>query len=317
MKSRTGKAVLILLIFSIPGLLAAGPMSFPEIIPLPDGFGPEGIAVGRGSQFFVGSIWTGAIYKGSLRSGAGQILVPPRPGERFAVGLSHDQRSDFLFVAGGFTGQGYVYDARTGADAGLFQLTTEPVNLVNDVVVTRQAAYFTDSFRPALYRLPLGPGGELPDPGAVEDLPLSGDFVHLPGETNANGIDATPDGKWLLVINYATGLLYRVDPLTGYAMAVDLGGMSLAFGDGILLDGGRTLYVVQNLFNQIAVVELGTELLTGTIVDTLVSPDFRIPTTAAEFGHRLYAVNARFDVAPPTGPPPANLEFEVVAVEKK
>jgi sugar lactone lactonase YvrE len=290
----------------------------PKIIPLPDGWGPEGIAVGRDSQFFVGSIWTGAIYTGDLRTGAGQILVPPRPGERLAVGLAYDRRSDNLFVAGAFSGQGYVYDASTGADAGVFQLNA-PGSLINDVVVTLRAAFFTDSFRPVLYRLPLGPAGELPGSTTVEEVPLGGDYLHVlgPNVVNANGIDATPDGEWLLVVNWATGLLYRVDPLTGFAMQVDLGGDTLLSADGILLDGSHTLYVVQSFLNQIAVVELDHTLLTGTIVDIITSPDFRFPSTVAEFGNRLYPVNARFDVAPPDLPTPPGLEFEVVAADKK
>lgn len=311
----------ILLLALGPGLLSAESPTFPEVIPLPDGFGPEGIATGGGTDFFVGSLVTGAVYKGSLRTGAGGILVPPRPGERFAVGLSHDRRSNYLFVAGAFAGQGYVYDAASGADAGVFQLTTEPLNLINDVVVTREAAYFTDSFRPALYRLPLGPGGRLPAPDAAEEVPLGGEFVQVPGEVNANGIDATPNGDWLVVGNLVLGTLYRVDPWSGYASQIDLGGDLLPAADGILLepggDGAFTLYVVQNVLNQIAVVRLEADLLSGAVVGTIVSPFFRVPATVAELGNRLYAVNARFDVAPPPLPAPPDLEFEVVAVAKE
>jgi sugar lactone lactonase YvrE len=299
-------------------LLIAAPVtgaSFPSIIPLPLGFAPEGIAVGHGTEFFVGSLVTGEIYKGDLRTGSGAVLVQPSP-PRLAVGLALDQRSNFLFVASAFFGQAHVYDARTGADVGVFQLTTALDAFVNDVVVTRQAAYFTDSWRPVLYRLPLGPGGRLPGPTAAEEIPLTGDYLHLPPDAvNANGIDATPNGEWLLVINWSTGLLYRVDPLTGYAMLVDLGGETLPSGDGILLDGGHTLYVVQSFLNQIAVVDLDPSLLTGAVVDTIANPDFRIPSTAAELGNRLYLVNARFDVAPPGDPAPG-VEFEVVGVQK-
>jgi hypothetical protein len=38
---------------------------------------------------------------------------------------------------------------------------------------------------------------------------------------------------------------------------------------------------------------------------------FRIPTTIAEFGDALYAVNARFDV-----PPTPDTEYDVVRVSK-
>ena len=63
-------------------------------------------------------------------------------------------------------------------------------------------------------------------------------------------------GNWLMIVNWVTGLLYRVDPVTGFAMQVDLGGETLLSGDGILLDGRNTLYVVQSFANQIAEVDL-------------------------------------------------------------
>ena len=45
--------------------------SFPEVIPLPNGFQPEGIAINSSGTFYVGSIPTGAIYRGDLATGAG------------------------------------------------------------------------------------------------------------------------------------------------------------------------------------------------------------------------------------------------------
>jgi hypothetical protein len=332
---RRGMAVscvlLILLLLQGFASLAAPPKAFPKRIMLPNGFQPEGIATGRGTDFFVGSLGRladdgmttigGAIYKGDLRTGQGQILVPSEAG-RMALGLAVDPRTNYLFVAGGPFGNATVYDAATGATVAEYQLTTAPflTTLVNDVIVTRQAAYFTDSFRPFLYRVQLGPGGALPDPVVVQEIPLGGDFVHVPFEINANGIDATPNGKRLVVINYYLGTLYRVSPATGVAAQIDLGGDTLSYGDGILLDG-KTLYVMQNEFNHIAVVDLAPDLLSGSVVRQITDPDFKIPTTIAEFGSHLYAVNARFDVAPPPlpGNPPAdpNLEYDVIKVPKR
>jgi hypothetical protein len=234
--------------------------------------------------------------------------VPPQEG-RIAVGLAYDERSNYLFVAGGPGGAGYVYDAATGATVGVFPFTTES-SFVNDVVVTKDAAYFTDSFRPYLYQLPLGPAGQLPDPSAVEAIALGGDFVFVPGGFNANGIDATPNGKSLVIVHSSRGELYHVDPNTGDAQVIDLGGGSVPNGDGILLDG-KTLYVVQNRLNQIAVVQLDPDLLAGTIVRTITDPAFRVPTTIAEFGNALYAVNARFGTTPTP-----DTEYEIVRVNK-
>ena len=43
----------------------AGAQTFPNRIELPDGFQPEGIAI-AGEQFYVGSIPTGAVYRGAF-----------------------------------------------------------------------------------------------------------------------------------------------------------------------------------------------------------------------------------------------------------
>jgi sugar lactone lactonase YvrE len=125
---------------------------------------------------------------------------------------------------------------------------------------------------------------------------LTGDWQQVEG-FNANGIAETPNRKALLVVNSATGLLYRVDPETGQATEVDLGGNSLPNGDGLLVRG-RTLYVVQNQDNQVAVFRLNAAGTTGQLVDTLTSDDFDIPTTVAAFGNSLYLPNARFNTPP-------------------
>lgn len=276
------------------GLTAADSV-FPGHIQLPDGFRPEGIAVGRGHTFFAGSLGNGSIYRGDLRTGEGAVLVTPPEG-RVAVGLSVDNNEQ-VFVAGGPTGQAYVYDGTTGAEVAVLDLNPAGGSFINDVVATRSAAWFTDSFRPVLYRVPIGSDGTV---GAPEVVPLGGDYVHQPGAFNANGIDATPDGGALIIVQTVTGLLFRVEPATGHADAIDLGGNTLPNGDGILLHG-KTLYVVQNRLNQVAQVDLATDLLSGSVSEVLTSSDFSIPTTVAEFGSSLYAVNARFGVPPGPG----------------
>jgi hypothetical protein len=59
------------------------------------------------------------------------------------------------------------------------------------------------------------------------------------------------------------------------------------------------------------VIRLSPDYTAGGLACFITSPDFRIPTTIARHGNTLYAVNARFDVAPPFLPVP-NVEFEVV-----
>src|SRR5215216_209441 len=299
--------LLVLLLIALSVTMIAA-QAFPEVIPLPNGFQPEGIAVGKGSTFFVGSIPTGAVYSGDLRTGQGEVLVPPQEG-RAAVGLKYDKRTGLLFVAGGPTGFAYIYNGETGANVDEIQLTTGP-SFINDVVITKDAAYFTNSLQPVLYRVPLENNGDLPASPTVEEIPLTGDYQFTPNAFNANGIAATPDGKTLIIVNTVDGVLYNVDPATGVATRIDLGGASVPNGDGILLQG-KTLYVVQNRLNQIAVVELNSDLTEGTIVDTITSSAFRVPTTIARFGDSLYAVNARFGT-----PPTPDTEYEVVRVPR-
>jgi sugar lactone lactonase YvrE len=302
--------LLILLIvglsFSMMGATSA--VVFPTTIPLPDGFRPEGIASGNGHTFFVGSLANGAIYGGDLATGEGAVVVPGQAG-RVSVGLKYDSRSGLLFVAGGPTGKAFIYDPATGALVREIQLTTPPTTFVNDVVVSTEAAYFTDSMRPVLYRVPLDANGA--PTGTSQEIPLGGDFEFIAGAFNANGIDAVPNGDLLIIVNSTTGDLYAVDPATGDATLIDLGGGSVLRGDGILLQG-KTLYVVQNVFNQVAVVEVSNDFTTGEIVDLITSASFRVPTTIAAFGSRLYVVNARFDT-----PPTPDTDYDVVLVPEE
>lgn len=300
-------ALLALVVSSFTPALAQN--VFPPVIPLPDGFQPEGIAVGRGPTFFVGSIPTGSIYRGSLRTGEGEVLVPAQE-DRMAIGLDFDQRSGYLFVAGGPTGQAYVYDSESGDSLAEYTLTTDVPVFINDVIVTREAAYFTNSFQPYLYRVPLGPGGSLLEDPEIQVIELVGDYTQVAG-FNVNGIAASPNGKWLIIVNSSLGTLYRVDPVSGFATLIDLSGATVPNGDGILLQG-RTLYVVQNQLNQIAVVELSPDLTSGEVVATITDDDFRVPTTIASFGRYLYAVNARFGT-----PPTPETEYEVVQVLRR
>jgi sugar lactone lactonase YvrE len=278
---------------------AAGGGAFPQKIELPDGFQPEGIDI-AGGRFFVGSIPTGAVYRGSLRTGEGSELVQPQAG-RAAIGVDVDRGR--LFVAGGDTGKAFVYDARDGSNIASLDLTDESSTFVNDVVVTKRAAWFTDSFQPVLYRLPLGPNGQPGTQSSVQTVPLGGEYVHG-GGFNVNGIDATPNGKTLVIVQSGPGKLFTVTP-AGVAKAIVLtgnaGNESVPNGDGILLDG-KTLYVVQNRLNVVAKIALEKNLGSGRVVTRIGNADFDVPTTIAEHGKRLYAVNARFP--PPPRPTP-------------
>lgn len=286
---------------------------FPGAVALP--FSPEGIAIGNGTTSYAGNLTgtagpLGAIYRGDLRTGVFSILYPgdTRP----VLGLKYDSRSRLIFAARGSTGRGTVIDESTGTAVTEFIFAPAPT-FINDVIVTRDAAYFTDSQRPQLYRVPLGAAGELV--GGFAIIPLSGDWVQTgtthcgganPNPTgvnpgfNANGIVATPDGSRLLVNNLRVGTVYLVDPATGNATEVDLAGGNVCYADGMLL-AGHTLYVVQNLLSRVAVIQLSPDYASGVIA-RYIQHTHPI-TTLARHGSALYAVTAGFGFLAPFSQP--------------
>jgi sugar lactone lactonase YvrE len=266
---------------------------FPAVMALPNGWLPEGIAT-VGHTAYLGSRADGDIYRLDLRTGQGSVISQGPGTPSVGVKAGHG----LLWVAGGPSGSGRVVNLATGAIAASLPFTTNP-SFVNDVLLTRGAAWFTDSLQPQLYRVSL-------DDWSVTTLPLSGEWVQNAGN-NANGISTTPDGRALLVINSSNGTLYRVDPASGEATTVD-SDVPLTAGDGLLREG-RTLYVVQNRLNTIAVLRLGKHGTSAELADTITSPNFDVPTTVARWGDRLYLPNARF-----TTPPTPDTTYSVVQV---
>jgi len=258
----------------------------PDRIALPDGFRPEGIAAGEDRSVYVGSIPTGRVLEIDTKTGSQQEAVPAREGHA-AIGLKYDGRGKRLFVSGGPTGKAFVYDANGGAELAAFQLTApgQPT-FINDVVLTRGAAYFTDSRQPVIYAVKR-------DLSGVTPIALTG-FPMTAGQNNLNGIEAAGNGRVLLAVQSSEGVLWRIDPATGSHAPVDLHGAVLTDGDGLLLIGERTLLVVQNRSNQIAVVKLDRGYRSGRVVRTITHPDFDVPTTVASKRGSLYLPNARF-----------------------
>jgi sugar lactone lactonase YvrE len=276
---------------------------FPTEFPLPAGFLPEGIAIGALPLAYFGSRADGDIFRVNLVTGEGRVISQgPGPGNP-TIGLKIDHRGR-LFVSGGGAGNARVVSARTGEILASYSFVT-PIpdannTFINDVVLTPDGAYYTDSRAAHLFHLPLGRHGKLPGQDGVVRIPLSGDWVpNAAGVApSANGIARTPDGKALIVVASNLGQLYRVNPDTGVATLIDLGGETVVNGDGLLLDG-RRMYVVQNRLNTVAVVELNRRGTEGTVTQRITDSRFDVPTTVARFGNRLYLPNARFGITTP------------------
>ncbi len=299
---------------------------WPDLLPIPLGYEAEGIELGRNQDFFVGTLSfsgnltnAGAIYKGNLITGEGQVLVPPT-GKRL-VGLSYDARTDYLYAATGFSGgwagpwseQGVkVFTGTSGRLLG--EIIFGDDILINDVLVTDTAVYCTDSANAVLYKIPLENDGRVFSPDA-EKIEMTG-FEMAEG-LNANGLVGDFDGKELLVINLGTGVLYLVDTESGAASPVNIQGEEQLFqnGDGLYMDG-RTLYIMQNFAQKIAVVEMSDDLTQGTFVKNIVSDDFAIPTTIIGFGNCIYAINTHYLELTAEGADPTLVESEVVKVNK-
>jgi len=280
---------------------AAPHHNFPDRINLPNGFFPEGIESGRGTSVFVGSLIDGAIWRGDVRTGSGRVFT--KPGDqgqgRVSVGIAYEASRNRLWVAGGGPGFGAgvgdvrVYNASSGALLATF-LPPGEVGALNDVAITHDAVYVTDSFKAQLVKIPLPSDGSLPSEDAATLLPVTGDFTQTEG-ANLNGIVAK--SGVLIVAKSNTGQLFRVDPATGIAKEIDLGDTPpLINADGLELRG-HLLYVVRNT-NVVTVVRLGSQLAAGTVLGNITDPGLDVPTTATVAAGRLWAVNARFGTGP-------------------
>jgi sugar lactone lactonase YvrE len=291
-----GAAVLALTSGTVVSVATAAPASatvLPKTIPLPNGYQPEGIAT-SGANFYVGSLVDGRILRGNVLTGRLSPFVPGAPGESTA-GL--EVSGHLLFAAGAASGELKVYDLRTGRKLAERQVAPAGESFINDVAVTKDGAFYTDSLKAQLYEIPFGHGGRF---GPVRTLPTPG--ITIGAGFNANGIETTPDGRNLLVIQSNTGILFRVSPRTGVATPVDVGGADLTNGDGILRRGS-TLYVVRNVNNQIVKVALNRSGTVGRMTGVITDPALDVPATIAPFGPFLYAANARFTTpATPTTP---------------
>lgn len=304
--AHVGRAVVPLLLVALVAALAVSAAAArpAEVIVLPGASSAEGIAAGRGATFYAGDLFLGDIFRGDVQRGTAELFIDAPTG-RMAVGMAADLAHDLLFVAGGFTGQGYVYDTRSGATVATYQFASPPATLINDVALTQDGAWFTDSLQAKLYFVPVSAAGV---PGPFSTLALSGPAADTSGQFNLNGIQATSNGNTLIVAHSGNGELYTVDPASGASATI--AGVSVPNVDGIVLQG-RRLWAVQNFDNQVTRIRLSPHLTSGVVEEVITSELFQVPATAARFGSRLAVVNAKFD----TGFPPTADQYEVVLVD--
>ena len=257
---------------------------------------PEGLAYDEKLQaLYVGSAATSAVARIGLGSKEGTLVAggaPVLPAEPFPglLGIKVDAAGR-LWAAGGRTGTMAVLDSRTGKELKRFQVPTSGKSLVNDVVVLDSGAYFTDTLVPTLWRVPVK-GNQI---GELEPwLEFAGSPLQYGEGANLNGIAATADGRYLVVVQMSKGLLFRIGVEDKRIVQIDTAGAALNTADGLVLDG-RTLYVVRQGEQEVVTVELSEDLTKGRVVNRFKDPTIAWPATAAKVGDRLFVVSTQFN----------------------
>jgi hypothetical protein len=190
------------------------------------------------------------------------------PAGRMAVGLRADVSTGLRFVAGRRTGQEHVHDLATGQDRAP---TSSPAQRPSLLMWphARGRMVHGQFARSSIH--PGGPGGSL---GPARTLLLTGPAADTSASINLNGLAVTPDGATLIVAHSGTGKLHTVNPAT--AASAVIAGVGVPDVDGILLEAGR-LWAVQNFLNQIAEVQLSSDLSSAVVNKVITSPRLRDP----------------------------------------
>lgn len=272
---------------------------------------PEGIAYDAASGvFYTGSTISGNILRVNVSTGETSLFSDgAAQGRSFCTGMKLDSKGR-LWVCGGGEGkiyllsnQGYLiktWDVKT-LYSGLF---------INDCIGDSEYMYFTDSQTPKIYRAKVTED----QPGDLEEwLSFTNEQIPYTTGTNANGIEMTKDGKYLIVVVSTSGKLYRIDKATKAISEISLS-TPVQSGDGLLLDG-NILYVSRNATNQIFPVVLNADFTQGT-VGTGFGGNLNFNTTMAKVGDFLLVVNGQLNTRTGTTPPVLPFSVTRVAIPK-
>ncbi len=253
---------------------------------------PEGVAIDDSTgEIYVGSTEDGTVFKAGLEDSEAEVFLAGGQDGRTAVtGLAVDEER--LFVAGRDTGLVFVYDTNTGELIADYDAAGGQRSLINDIAVSDDAAYVTDSFRPVLYRIPIDEGA----PGELEEwADVANSAIPFDDEDfNLNGIAITNDGRAVYTVHYASGDLFRIDTNTAAIEPVDLAGESLPEGDGLELEGSTLTAITANGLMTINLDETG---LAGTVASQQALDDLRYPTTLALTDEDYVIVNSQLNMS--------------------
>lgn len=263
---------------------------------------PQGVAYDPAAgAFFVGNTEDGTILRGDLETGEIAVFAPGGDAGTAVNGLAMAPNG-LLYVAGRASGEVLVYDTASGELLRLLgNGQAADTSALSDVVVAPDgSAYVTAASTPVLYRIAPAAQAEAATPPPAGGTPAveTGElevFLDFTGTAlayragtgaegvNADGIVATPDGAYLLIVQSNTGGLFRVEIATREVVAVDLGGTALKNGDGLALDG-RTLHVVLKRADAVVPVAMADDFASGQVGDPITDPSLDFPTDIALVG---------------------------------
>jgi sugar lactone lactonase YvrE len=276
---------------------------------------PEGMGYDRQTgDFYTGSVTDGTIVRGNVQDPQAQVFSPAgADGRTSALGMRTDRSR--LYVAGGASGTVWIYDKSSGAFiAKVSNGLPSTGTTLNDLAVTRSGVFVTDSLSPTLWRLTWGSDGK---PALEKWLDFTGTAFHYTTGFNADGIQATPDGRFLIVGALNTGKLYRIDIATKAVVEINTGGADLTNADGIELVG-HDLYVARNVNNQIVTLELADDWTSADVDTITTSPHFDFTVAVAAVGSRLLVLNSQFEHLGFGGgtPSPPTLPFTITSITR-
>ncbi|MEM8858405.1 MAG: hypothetical protein AAGD96_08795 [Chloroflexota bacterium] len=250
---------------------------------------PEGVSYDPlTGNFYVSATGDGTLFVGNV-NGSDEMTVFSEAGvdgRTTAVGMKIDGEGR-LWVAGGATGQIFVYDTADGLLVASF--TAPGAGFINDMAITDDGVYFTDSWNPILWRVT-----DLAQEEAEPWLDFTGTAINYVDGLNLNGIVATEDGSTLIVVHSEEGELYRIDVASKAVSWIDTGTIPLTFGDGMVLIE-NTIYVLRNAFWELVEIQLSEDYTFGTGGEATYSEFFIYPTTLAFTGNTFLVVNSQFN----------------------
>lgn len=264
----------------------------PRTIELPgESVFPEGVAYDETTgSVFVGSTDDGTIFRAGFDDATAEVFLAPGEDGRTAVtGLA--VRDGILFVAGRDTGRIFAYDIETADLVAAHDTAGGERSLINDIAVSADFAYITDSFRPVLYRSSVA-GDSVGEPEVWIDL--TDTVIEFdPDGFNLNGIAITDDGTTLYTVHFGTGELFRIDTATGEIQAVDLDGEQLTGGDGLEIEGSTITAIAAG---DLVTIDLDDTGLNATASTREPLDDLLFPTTVALTEDSYIIVNSQLNM---------------------